>query len=111
MTMNHMMKKSLTIDDDDDDDVDHDGDDGVDDNDDPTVYLFSFWTMLTLMTSAAMVNDGKEFFQMLWFAVCRNKSMLAPKNVTLDVALRVCITLLSHPQAFGAPLWYSMCFT
>ena len=33
MTMNHMMKKSLTIDD--DDDVDHDGDDGVDDNDAP----------------------------------------------------------------------------
>ena len=42
MTMNHMMKKSLTIDDDDDDDVDHDGDDGVDDNDDPNVYLFFF---------------------------------------------------------------------
>ena len=24
--------------------------------------FFSFWTMLMLMTSAAMVNDGKEFF-------------------------------------------------
>ena len=54
---------------------------------------------------------AKSFFQVLWFAVCRNKGMMVPKTVTLDVALRVCITLLSHPQAFEAPLWYSMCFT